>query len=138
MSTKPETTFYAASTAEAVETTWKLKRLTETHEMRQKALMEEYRAKSEALTDEMQTKQTAIFETLRTEMKIPDEAWGDGRDWAVNIEDLATGTVALVHDEDEDESRKRDDCNCPVCQLRRSLSGVLGGDDDEDEKRVVH
>ena len=129
----PDTTFYASSTNKAVELAWKLKRINETHEMRQRRLMKEYKAKSEALTTEMQAEQSTVFDDLRTEMLIPNEAWGDGMDWGLNIEDLDDGTVALVHD--EDPSHQIDDCDCPVCQLRRSLQGTL--EDDEDIK-VVH
>ena len=135
MSKDPFVTFYAASTNEAVEATWKLKRITETHDMRQKALMEEFKTRAKALTDEMQGEQSAVFESLRTEMNIPDADWGDGYDWAVNIEDLANGTVALVHD--SAPSRNKDDCDCPVCQLRRTLMEANGIEEDEDVK-VVH
>lgn len=130
---KPATTFYSSSTNETTELGWKLKRLAETHEMRQRRLMREFKAKSEALTAEMQAEQSTVFDDLRTEIMIPNEAWGDGMDWGLNIEDLDDGTVALVHD--EDPSRKVDDCDCPICQLRRSLQGTL--EDDEDIK-VVH
>lgn len=131
---KPATTFYAASTNETTELAWKLKRLNETHEMRQRKLQEEYRAKSEAITDELQTEQSAVFEELRTEMKIPDADWGDGKAWELNIEDLSDGTVALVHDQDQ---TRANDCQCPICQLRRAISGQ-SADDSGDEAPVIH
>lgn len=133
MSTKPKTTFYSLSTTEAVETAWKLKRLTETHEMLQRKLVKEYRAKSAALTNEMQAKQSAVFDSMRDLMGIPGTDWGDGKSWALNIENLADGTVALVHD--EDLSHQKDDCNCPICQLCRVITGTK----HEDEvKPVIH
>ena len=130
----PDVTLYTSSTSEAVELAWKLKRINETHEMRQRRLMREFKAQSEALTTEMQAEQSTVFDDLRTEMLIPNEAWGDGMDWGLNIEDLDNGTVALVHD--EDPSRQVDDCDCPVCQLRRSLQGTL--EDDDEDIKVVH
>ncbi|UFK26648.1 hypothetical protein [Roseobacter phage RDJL3] len=133
MSDKPTVTHYSSSTTEAVETAWKLKRLTETHEMRQRKLVEEYRAKSSALTDEMQAEQSAVFDGVRDLMGIPDVDWGDGKSWALNIENLADGTVALIHD--TDPSRQKDDCDCPICQLRR----VMTGTEREDEvEPVIH
>lgn len=131
---KPKNTFVASSTSETTELGWKLKRITDTHEMRQRSLMEEYREKSRKLTEEMQAEQTAVFEELRTGMNIPDAEWGDGKDWALNIENLADGTVALVHD--SDPSRSHDDCDCPACQLRRAMGALVGRDDDEDDKPV--
>jgi len=126
-------TLYTATTNEAVETAWKLKRLTETHEMRQRKLMKEYKAKSEALTDEMQVEQSTVFNELSTSLGVPANDWGDGKDWALNIENLADGSVSLVHD--EDPSRKSDDCDCPVCQLRR----LMTGEEREDEvEPVIH
>ena len=53
MSKLPKTR-YASTDPEAVELGWKLKRVNETHAMRQRALVDEYRAKSEALTDASQ------------------------------------------------------------------------------------
>ena len=126
-------TLYTATTNEAVETAWKLKRLTETHEMRQHKLMKEYKAKSEALTDEMQAEQSTVFNELSTSLGVPADDWGDGKDWVLDIENLADGSVSLVHD--EDPSRKSDDCDCPVCQLRR----LMTGEEREDEvKPVIH
>jgi len=117
-------TLYTATTNEAVETAWKLKRLTETHEMRQHKLMKEYKAKSEALT---------VFNELSTSLGVPADDWGDGKDWVLDIENLADGSVSLVHD--EDPSRKSDDCDCPVCQLRR----LMTGEEREDEvEPVIH
>lgn len=133
MSTKPKVTFHSSSTTDAVETAWKLKRLTETHTMRQKKLVEEYRKRSEALTDEMQAEQSVVFDSVREMMGISDADWGDGKSWALNIENLADSTVALVHD--EDPSRQADDCDCPICQLRR----VMTGTEREDEvEPVIH
>lgn len=131
---KPVTTFYAASTSKTTELAWKLKRLTETHEMRQRKLQEEYREKSMAITDELQAEQSTVFEELRTAMNIPDEAWGDGKAWALNIEDLSEGTVALVHDQDQ---TRADDCQCPICLLRRSIMGSRD-DSDGDEAPILH
>ena len=126
-------TLYTATTNEAVETAWKLKRLTETHEMRQHKLMKEYKAKSEALTDEMQAEQSTVFNELSTSLGVPADDWGDGKDWALNIENLADGSVSLVHD--EDPSRKSDDCDCLVCQLRL----LMTGEEREDEvEPVIH
>ena len=126
-------TLYTATTNEAVETAWKLKRLTETHEMRQRKLMKEYKAKSEALTDEMQVEQSTVFNELSTSLGVPADDWGDGKDWVLDIENLADGSVSLVHD--EDPSRKSDDCDCPVCQLRR----LMTGEEREDEvEPVIH
>jgi hypothetical protein len=132
---KPKSAPYTASTTKAIEAAWKLKRLNETHEMRQAALVEEYRTRSEALTAGMQTEQAALFETLRVETEIPDEDWGASHNWAVNIKDLAVGTVALVRD--KEGSGLSDDCNCQICQLRRALEGALCRG-DEDQEKVVH
>ncbi|QDP53521.1 MAG: hypothetical protein GOVbin4933_67 [Prokaryotic dsDNA virus sp.] len=134
--TAPFTTFYTASTNEAVEKTWALKRITETYTMRQEALMKEFRKQSDAITTEMQADYSALLEALRAEMNIPSEDWGDGNDWAVITEDLASGTVVLVHD--TDPSRNKDDCDCPVCTLRRSLEAATDGSKDENEKPAVH
>jgi hypothetical protein len=126
----------ASSTSETTELAWKLKRLTETHEMRQRKLQEEYREKSMTITDELQAEQSTVFEELRTAMNIPDEVWGDGKDWVLNIEDLSDGTVALVHEQDE---ARADDCQCPACQLRRSIMGSDDDDDsDGDEAPILH
>jgi len=128
-----KTTLYTATTNEAVETAWKLKRLTETHEMRQHKLMKEYKAKSEALTDEMQVEQSTVFNELSTSLGVPADDWGDGKDWALDIENLADGSVSLVYD--EDPSRKSDDCDCLACQLRR----LMTGEEREDEvEPVIH
>ena len=126
-------TLYTATTNEAVETAWKLKRLTETHEMRQRKLMKEYKAKSEALTDEMQAEQSTVFNELSTSLGVPANDWGDGKDWALNIENLADGSVSLVHS--DDPSLKRDDCNCPICQLRCLMTGKERKDE---VKPVIH
>ena len=133
MSDKPTVTHYSSSTTNAIETAWKLKRLTETHEMRQRKLMEEYCAKSSALTDKMQAEQLAVFEGVRNLMGIPDADWGDGASWALNIANLADGAVALVHE--TDPSRQKDDCDCTVCQLRRYLAGTERKDE---VKPVIH
>ena len=127
---KPATTFYTSSTNETTELAWKLKRLTETHEMRQRKLNEEYRQKSVAITDELQAEQLKVFEELRTAIGIPDADWGDGKDWALNIEGLGDGTVALVHAQDES---REDDCQCSACQLRRSIASARAQSEDEDE-----
>lgn len=57
-------TRYASTDPEAVELGWKLKRVNETHAMRQQALLEEFRAKSEALTKASQAEQDVIFQAL--------------------------------------------------------------------------
>lgn len=133
---KPDTTFYASSTSETTELAWKLKRLTETHEMRQRSLIEEYTKKSEALTTEMQERQSAVFEELRAAMNVPNADWGDGKAWALNIKDLSDGTVALVHDQDQ---TRVDDCQCPICQLHRAVSDLSGDDSDKgDEALTFH
>ena len=131
---KPATTFYPSSTNETTELGWKLKRLAETHEMRQRKLHEEFRQRSEAITDELQAEQSMVFEDLRMAIGVPDADWGDGKDWALNIEDLADGTVALVHDQDE---TRADNCQCPICQLRRAISSQLAEDSDN-EALVIH
>ena len=131
--TTPKTTFHTSTTNEAVETAWTLKRLTETHEMRQRKLMKDFKAKSEALTDEMQAEQSTIFNALAKKIGVSADDWGDGKDWALNIENLADGSVSLVHD--EDPSRKHDDCGCHICQLRR----LMTGEEHKDEVQpVVH
>lgn len=114
-------TRYASTDPEAVELGWKLKRVNETHAMRQQALMEEYRTKSEALTEASQTEQTEVFEALARKVGLEAKDYGDGKDWALNIERIAEGEVALVHASDE---ARADDCQCPVCQLRRSLAST--------------
>ena len=128
---KLQKTRYASTDPEAVELGWKLKRVSETHAMRQRALMEEYRAKSEALTDASQTEQTEVFEAIARKVGLEAKDYGDGKDWALNIERIAEGEVALVHASDE---ARADDCQCPICQLRRSLAGTR----DLEEAPVVH
>ena len=123
---KLQKTRYASTDPEAVELGWKLKRVSETHAMRQRALMEEYRAKSEALTDASQTEQTEVFEAIARKVGLEAKDYGDGKDWALNIERIAEGEVALVHASDE---ARADDCQCPICQLRRSLTGSRDLDD---------
>lgn len=135
MSTKPKTTYYTASTVEAVEATWALKRVTDTHKMQQEALKKEFKARSEKLTEEAQVKQAAAFEALRIEIGIPDEIWGDGSDWSANLTDLAAGTVALIHD--QDESANGPDCSCPVCELSRLLLESLSGNDCDDHEKAT-
>jgi len=130
---KPATTFYASSTHETTELAWKLKRLNETHEMHQRKLREEFYQKSKAITDKLQAEQTAMFEELRQAMNIPDEDWGDGGAWALNIENLLDGTVALVHNQD----LTRAACQCPICILRRAIVDQLVGD-SSDESPVLH
>jgi len=128
-----KTTRYSASTSEVVEAAWKLKRLTETHEMRQRALQEEYKKKSIAITDELQVSQSAAFESVRKELDIPDSDWGDGQDWALNISELGNGTVAMVHKTDGDAPNQKGGCGCPAC----TLAGLLGlTDNDEDDSDV--
>jgi len=128
---KPKSTFIASSTSETTELGWKLKRITDSHAMRQQKLMEEMRDKSRALTDECQEEQSAVFEELRTAMGISDADWGEGgKEWALNIVDLADGTVALVHETDE---TRADDCDCPVCQMRR----LMAGEEREDGLQLV-
>jgi len=129
---KPKHTFVASSTSEATELGWKLKRITDNYEMRQRRLIEEYKAKSEALTETSQKEQSAVFEELRACMNVSDADWGNGgKDWALNIENLADGTVALVHR--SDESLSHDNCSCPACQLRRAFGTLTGSKDEEDE-----
>lgn len=130
MSAKPKITFCSLSTAEAVDVAWNLKRITETHSMRQQKLVEEYRQRADALTNEMQEEQSAAFESLRNLMGLSDADWAKGALWALNIENLADGTVALVHE--SDESRQGNNCNCPVCQLNRLFKG-----DDTEEQPVT-
>ena len=123
---KPLKTRYASTDPEAVELGWKLKRGSETHAMRQRALMEEFRAKSEALTEASQAERTAVFEALASKIGIEAKDYGDGKDWALNIERIAEGEVALVHTSDE---ARADNCQCPICQLRRSLMDSRDPDD---------
>lgn len=128
---KPLKTRYVSTDPEAVELGWKLKRVSETHAMRQRALMEEFRAKSEALTEASQTEQSAVFEAIAHKVGLEAKDYGDGKDWALNIERIAEGEVALVHVQDE---ARADDCQCPICQLRRSLTDSR----DLDNAPVVH
>lgn len=123
---KPLKTRYASTDPEAVELGWKLKRVSETHAMRQRTLMEEFRTKSEALTEASQAEQTAAFEALARKVGLEAKDYGDGKDWALNIERIAEGEVALVHTNDE---ARADNCQCPFCQLRRSLTGSRDLDD---------
>ena len=123
---KPLKTRYASTDPEAVELGWKLKRVSETHAMRQRALMEEFRAKSEALTEASQTEQSAVFEAIARKVGLEAKDYGDGKDWALNIKRIAEGEVALVHASDE---TRADNCQCPICQLRRSLAGSRDLDD---------
>ena len=125
MSKLPKTR-YASTDPEAVELGWKLKRVNETHAMRQRALMEEYRTKSEALTEASQTEQSEVFEAIARKVGLEAKDYGDGKDWALNIECIAEGEVALVHASDE---ARADNCQCPICQLRRSLMNSLDLDD---------
>lgn len=119
-------THYVSTDPEAVELGWKLKRVSETHAMRQRALMEEFRAKSEALTEAAQAEQTAVFEALAAKVGLEAKDYGDSKGWALNIEHIAEGEVALVHASDK---ARADDCQCPICQLRRSLMNSLDLDD---------
>lgn len=119
-------TCYTSSDPEAVELGWKLKRVSETHAMRQRALMEEFRAKSEALTEASQAEQTAAFEAIARKVGLEAKDYGDGKDWALNIKRIAEGEVALVHASDETRAA---DCQCSICQLCRSLTDALGLDD---------
>lgn len=124
-------TRYASTDPEAVELGWKLKRVSETHAMRQLALVDEYRTKSEALTEASQAEQTEVFEAIARKVGLEAKDYGDGKNWALNIERIAEGEVALVHASDE---ARADDCQCPTCQLRRSLAGTR----DLEEAPVVH
>lgn len=123
---KPLKTRYASTDPEAVELGWKLKRVNETHAMRQQALLEEFRAKSEALTKASQAEQDVIFKALARKIGLEAKDYGDGKDWALDIKRIAEGEVALVHASDETQA---DNCQCSICQLRRSLRGMLGLDD---------
>ena len=127
-------TRYTSSDPEAVELGWKLKRVSETYAMRQRALMEEFRAKSEALTEASQAEQTAVFEAIAHKVGLEAKDYGDGKDWALNIERIAEGEVAVVHISDE---ARADNCQCPTCQLRRSLMD-LRDLDDAPTAPVVH
>ena len=124
-------THYVSTNPEAVELGWKLKRVSETHAMRQRTLAEEFRAKSEALTKAAQVEQTEVFDAIARKIGVETKDYGDGKDWALNIERLAEGEVALVHTSDE---TRADNCQCPICQLRRSLMNSL----DLDDAPVVH
>lgn len=124
-------TRYTSTDPEAVELGWKLKRVNETHAMLQRALADEYRAKSEALTEASQVEQTEAFEAIARKVGLEAKDYGDGKDWALNIERIAEGEVALVHAKDE---TRVDNCQCPICQLRRSLAGTK----DLDGTPVVH
>ena len=119
-------TRYASTDPEAVKLGWKLKRVNETHAMRQRALVDEYRAKSEALSEASQVEQTEIFEAIVRKVGLEAKDYGDGKDWALNIEHIVLGEVVLVHISDEVLA---DDCQCSVCQLRRSLTGSRDLDD---------
>lgn len=119
-------TRYASTDPEAVKLSWKLKLVNETHAMRQRALINEYRAKSEALTEALQVEQNKVFEAIARKVGLEAKDYGDGKDWALNIERIAEGEVALVHASDKAQA---DDCQCPICQLRRSLTGLLDLDD---------
>ena len=127
-------TRYTSTDPEAVELGWKLKRVNETHAMRQRALADEYRAKSEALTEASQVEQTEAFEAIARKVGLEAKDYGDGKDWALNIERIAEGEVALVHISDE---ARADNCQCPTCQLRRSLMD-LRDLDDASTAPVVH
>ena len=123
---KPLKTRDVSTDPEAVELGWKLKRVNETHAMRQRALADEYRAKTEALTEASQVEQTEAFEAIARKIGLEAKDYSDGKDWALNIERIAEGEVALVHAEDE---TRADNCQCPICQLRRSLAGSRDLDD---------
>ena len=123
---KPLKTSYVSTDPEAVELGWKLKRVSETHAMRQRALADEYRTKSEALTEASQAEQTEVFEAIARKIGIEAKDYGDGKNWALNIERIAEGEVALVHTNDE---ARADNCQCPICQLRRSLMDSRDLDD---------
>ena len=119
-------TRYVSTDPEAVELGWKLKWVSETHAMRQRTLMEEFRAKSEALTEASQAEQAAAFEAIARKIGLEAKDYGDGKGWALNIEHIAEGEVALVHASDE---ARADDCQCPFCKLRRSLTDSRDLDD---------
>lgn len=119
-------TRYTSTDPEAVELGWKLKRVNETHAMLQRALADEYRAKSEALTEASQVEQTEAFEAIARKVGLEAKDYGDGKDWALSIERIAEGEVALVHAEDE---TRADNCQCPFCQLHRSRTGSRDLDD---------
>jgi len=121
MSNNPLKTRCISTDPEAVELGWKLKRINETHGMRQHALMEEYLSKSEALTKTSQVEQSAVFNELANKVGLSAEDYGDGEDWALNIEHIAEGEVAMVH---KSYWSHEDNCQCSVCQLRHSLTGA--------------
>jgi hypothetical protein len=131
-------TKYEGSSPALVELAWKLKWINETHAMQQRKLGKEFQQRSEALTDTAQVKQTAVFKQIASELGVPSEDYQDGRDWALNIENLSEGQVALVYR--ADASQMADNCDCPSCQLRRSL-GIPkeAGKPDDDERPIrVH
>lgn len=119
-------TRYASTDPEAVELGWKLKRVNETHAMRQQALLEEFRAKSKALTKASQAEQDVIFEALARKTGLEAKDFGDGKDWALDIKRIAEGEVALVRTSDETQAGN---CQCAICQLHRFLMGTPGSDD---------
>lgn len=136
---KPKSTFVASSTANAVEIGWKLKRIIDSHDMRQQKLKEEFRKRSYALTDEIEKYHSAAREELRIALGISNADWGNGEKWDLNISDLADGTVALVHETDRTRFENDDDCNCLVCQVRRMMAGAErdANDDDNGSTSVV-
>lgn len=131
-------TKYEGGSQALVELAWKLKWINETHAMQQHKLSEEFQQRSEALTDAAQVEQTAVFEQIAGELGVPSEDYQDGHDWALNIENLAEGQVALVYR--ADASQMASNCDCPSCRLRRSL-GILkevGTPDDDERSTWVH
>lgn len=132
-------TNYESTDPAAVELGWKLKRISDTHEMRQRKLTEEFRKRSEELTTASQQEQTAAFEELAALVGVSKEEYGDSMDWALNIADIADGKVALVNK--AEAQKAAEECDCPVCTIRRALRiGDVDQDDDgdDDEQVVMH
>jgi hypothetical protein len=127
-------TRYTSTDPAAVELGWQLKRINETHEMRLRKLMEEFKTKSHELTEASQAEQTSVFEAIARKVGLEASVYGNGCDWALSIANIAEGEISMVHSSDAD--RASDDCECPVCQIRRSLGIALKGDDDEQSHSV--
>jgi len=140
MSTTPKKTRYASSSETAVELAWVLKRITETHDRGQQRIMEEARKQSEALTANLQAEQYEVFRKLTEELGLSEADYGDGRDWTLNIADLDQNSVAMVHRSETEALRGSDNCDCPVCTMRRLMTGELDEDEAEGDKtpQVLH
>lgn len=124
-------TKYEGTSPELVELAWKLKRINDEHTMKQRSLGEEFQRRSNAITEAAQVQQADVFKSIAKELGVPEQDYGEGRDWAVDIARLGEGTVALVH------KAGRDECQCPACTLRRLIGGSEPESDD-DRRPVVH